>query len=109
MDQVKNLVAVDAASMHTLLTALYGPAHHIRELQACAGLPGSPLALLLDQYNVQVADTEALALQTQLLTFYSTDSLTALVKMLSDDVTMLQKRLAPYLEQPASLRAPREG
>uniref|UniRef100_A0AAU6W3F3 Uncharacterized protein n=1 Tax=Pseudomonas phage Cygsa01 TaxID=3138529 RepID=A0AAU6W3F3_9VIRU len=109
MGQVKNLVAVDALAMQTVLSALYGPAHHIRELQACASLPDSPLALLLDQYNAQAQDAGALALQTQLMTFYSTDSLSTLIKMLSDDVKMLQDRLRPHLEQPASLRPPREG
>jgi len=109
MTEVKQLVAVDAGAMHAILASLYGPAHHIRELQACAGLPGSPVALVLDQYNAQAQDAGALELQTQLLTFYSTDNLNSLIKMLSDDITMLQKRLAPYLDLPASLRPPREG
>lgn len=44
-------IAVDMEALARVLHALNGPPHYIRELQACVNLPGSPLALLHQQYN----------------------------------------------------------
>lgn len=48
----KALVDLDALSQ--VLQALAGPAHHIRELQVCRGLPGSPIEKLIAEFNAQV-------------------------------------------------------
>lgn len=44
-------IAVDAEALRTILQALLGPPHHIREQQAIARLPGSPIGKLVDQYE----------------------------------------------------------
>lgn len=50
---VRGQVTVDAKALFTVLRALNGPAHHIRELQATRNTPGSnnPISKLVDQYN----------------------------------------------------------
>lgn len=46
---------VDADALRQVLVALNGPDYFIRELQATRNLPGSPIQLLTDQFNVQAA------------------------------------------------------
>lgn len=51
-------VTVDAAALRTVLAALNGPSHHIRELQATRSLKAlghySPIDTLIEQFNAQV-------------------------------------------------------
>ncbi|MGS1115969.1 hypothetical protein [Castellaniella sp. UC4442_H9] len=50
-------VTVNAAALITVLRALNGPSHFIRELQLTRGLPGddNPIDLLIAEVNAQVA------------------------------------------------------
>lgn len=52
-------VTVDATALRSLLVALTGPAHLIRELQATVGLPAlghpNPIKTVLDQFNTRAA------------------------------------------------------
>ena len=46
-------ITVSADALRTVLQALNGPGHYIRELQAIRNLPGdaSPIDTLIDEYN----------------------------------------------------------
>lgn len=48
-------IPVDAVALHSVLRALIGPAHHIRELQATRDKPplltGNPIDTLIREYN----------------------------------------------------------
>lgn len=51
-------LVVDSKALKQVLSALNGPAHHIRELQATRNLPGddNPINTLINQYNAWVED-----------------------------------------------------
>jgi hypothetical protein len=51
-------VSVDAVALREVLTALVGPPHLLRELQAIRGLPGdaSPIDKLVDEFNAAVQE-----------------------------------------------------
>ena len=53
-------VTVDAVALHTVLQALVGPPHYIRELQAIRGLLGNKNAIdvLIDQFNEQLKTSQ---------------------------------------------------
>lgn len=51
--------AVNADALYTVLSALCGPMHHIRELQVCRGLPGSPIDQLQREFNAWIESTQA--------------------------------------------------
>lgn len=59
MQADRQMVSVDAAALRTVLQALTGPAHHIRELQATrsiAALTGDdPIGVLIDDYQAAIA------------------------------------------------------
>ncbi|MGS6394301.1 hypothetical protein ACVG01_17125 [Pseudomonas aeruginosa] len=48
-------VTVNPEALRQVVRALVGPAHHIRELQVTASLPGSPITELVKQYNAWAA------------------------------------------------------
>ena len=48
-------VTVDREALREVLQALTGEPHYIRELQATIGLPDSPIAKLIDDFNASVA------------------------------------------------------
>ncbi|WP_213159984.1 hypothetical protein [Pseudomonas aeruginosa] len=48
-------VTVNPEALRQVVRALVGPAHHIRELQVTAILPGSPITELVKQYNAWAA------------------------------------------------------
>jgi len=50
---------VDPAALRTVISALIGPPHFIRELQACVTLPGGPINKLRDQYNAWLASQKS--------------------------------------------------
>ena len=49
----REMISVDREALRRVLSALIGPPHHVRELQAIRGLPGTadPIGLLVDQFN----------------------------------------------------------
>lgn len=102
-------VCLDAECVRSILSAVSDNGVQLREMQATAKLPDSVLAATIDRFNGQAVDEEWLALQAQLLKFYDVDNIPALVKQMSNDITMLQQKLKPYLVEPPSGRAPREG
>ena len=54
------MVSVDPGALYALLSALSGPPHWVRELQATRGLPGdpiNPIDKLVEQYNAFVQET----------------------------------------------------
>ena len=56
MSEGKQKIEVDAYALFTVLKALLGPPHHIRELQATLPpyLGPNPINLLADEYNAWV-------------------------------------------------------
>ncbi|EQB2518279.1 hypothetical protein N0427_16135 [Pseudomonas aeruginosa] len=52
---VPDVVTVNPEALRQVVRALVGPAHHIRELQVTASLPGSPITELVKQYNAWAA------------------------------------------------------
>lgn len=55
-----SMVSVDPGALYALLSALSGPPHRVRELQATRGLPGdqmNPIDKLVEQYNAFVQET----------------------------------------------------
>lgn len=54
----RQMVSVDAQALRSILEALNGPAHHIREIQmtrSVAALTGQdPIGILIDDYNLAV-------------------------------------------------------
>ncbi len=60
--QLAERPAVNAQTLRTVLQALCGPTHHIRELQAIRGIPGgSPIDELQHQFNEWVRALPAVA------------------------------------------------
>jgi hypothetical protein len=55
----REMVSVDAAALRTILQALNGPAHHIREIQmtrSIAALTGDdPIGVLIEDFNRAIA------------------------------------------------------
>jgi len=51
-------VTVSADALRQILSALVGPPHYIRELQAIRSLGDSPIDKLIDEYNSQVKDAQ---------------------------------------------------
>lgn len=44
-------ITVDKKSLETVLRALLGAPHQIRELQATRGLPDCPITILVENFN----------------------------------------------------------
>lgn len=53
---VARTVEVDAEALRTVLHALLGAPHHIREQQAIAELPGSAISKLVNEYEAWAAE-----------------------------------------------------
>lgn len=53
-------VLVSAKALHSVLGALVGPSHYIRELQATRSLPGgnNPINTLIDEYNAAIQERQ---------------------------------------------------
>jgi len=51
-------VYVDADALRSVLQALNGPGHLIRELQVIRSLGDSPIDLLIKQFNEQMSSAE---------------------------------------------------
>lgn len=59
-DKKMDTVTVNAQALRAVLTALNGPGHHIRELQATrslskiSGVEENPINILVDEFNAAV-------------------------------------------------------
>lgn len=55
---INGTVLLDSSNVRTVLAALTGPDHHIREMQALSRSPffENPIKKLVDQFNAQVGD-----------------------------------------------------
>lgn len=54
----EELITVNKKALREVLSALNGPAHYVRELQAIRNLGDSPIDLLIEQYNQGGADCD---------------------------------------------------
>jgi hypothetical protein len=55
----REMVSVDAKALRTVLMALIGPAHHIREIQMTRGVAAltgdDPIGVLIEDFNAAAA------------------------------------------------------